>query len=82
MSRHLRIFEFAVESLLREPLRALAVVVVYALLVALVVSLLLMVGAHRLEARRLLAGAPEIVVQRLVGGRHDEIPVERAAAIG
>jgi len=81
MKRFFRIFEFAVASLLRYPFKTLAVVSVYSLLVALVVSLLLMLGAHRLESHRLLETAPEIIVQRLAGGRHDLIPISRTEAI-
>lgn len=81
MSRHYRIFEVAAAGLLRNRARTLAVVAVYALLVGLVASLLLFVGALRGEARLMLRTAPEIVVQRLTAGRHELMPVERAAGI-
>ena len=82
MTRHGRLADFAVSNLLRQRGRTTVVVIVYALLVALVASLLLFVRALRSEARLLLRDAPAIVVQRLVGGRHELIPVARAAAIG
>ena len=82
MTRHGRLADFAVSNLLRQRGRTTAVVIVYALLVALVASLLLFVRALRSEARLLLRDAPAIVVQRLVGGRHELIPVARTAAIG
>ena len=81
MIRHVRIFELAASTLARQRAKTLVVVAVYSLLVALVASLVLYVQALRLESRLLLAGAPELVVQRLAGGRHDTIPVERAEAI-
>lgn len=81
MSRHRRIFAFAVSTLLQSWARNLSVVCVYASLVALIASLLLFVGALRLEARQLLRDAPELTVQRLRGGRHDLIPVDRVEEI-
>ena len=81
MNRHLRVLDFALFLLARERVRTAAIVAVYSLLVGLVGSLLLFVSALRQEARRSLAGAPEIVVQRLRGGRLELMPVERAAEI-
>lgn len=81
MNRHLRLLDFAVARLRRRPARTLLVVGVYSVLVALVASLLLYVAALKREARLLLTEAPELVVQRLRGGRHEPIPLERAAAI-
>ncbi len=75
MRRHLRILDSALAGLARNPARTLAVTVVYALLVFLVASLLMCVQGLRREARRLLSGAPELVVQRLAAGRHEPIPV-------
>ncbi len=81
MRRHLRILDFALSAVLRNRTKTLVVVAVYALLVGLLASLLLYVRALRREAQRVLASAPEIVVQRLRAGRHELIPVDRAAAI-
>lgn len=82
MRRHLRIIDAALADLLRHAARSLVVIVVYSALVALAASLLLYVQGMRLEAERLLAGAPDLVVQRLRGGRHQVMPVERAELIG
>ncbi len=81
MNRHLRIFDFAIASLRRNLATTLVVVVVYSLLVATVSSLLFYLRACRQESRDLLADSPEIVVQRVRGGRHELIPVDRADAI-
>ena len=81
MNRHRRILSFAVSTLLQSRARNLSVVCVYAALVGLVASLLLFVGALRSEARQLLREAPELTVQRLTGGRHDLIPVDRVEGI-
>lgn len=81
MNRHLRLLDFAVSRLRMRRAHTALVILVYSLLVAVVASLLLYVDALRREARLLLAGAPELVVQGLRGGRHELIPVERGEAI-
>jgi len=81
VNRHLRVLDFALFLLVRERAKTTAIITVYALLVGLVGSLLLFVSALRQETRRALATAPEIVVQRLRGGRLDLMPLERAAEV-
>ena len=81
MRRHLRILELALSNLMRNRAKTLVVVTVYAFLVCLLASLLLYMRALRREAHLVLASAPEVIVQRLRGGRHELIPIARAAAI-
>lgn len=81
MMRHLKLIEYALSSLVRRRWKHLSLVVVYSLTVAVVASVLLFSRALRDEAARLLAGAPELVVQRLSAGRHDAIPEEYGRAI-
>lgn len=78
---HVRICELAASNLARQRGKTLVVIAVYSLLVGLVASLVLYVQALRRESRLLLSGAPELVVQKLTGGRHDPIPLARAEAI-
>lgn len=81
MRRHLRILELALATLRRHAARTLVVVVVYAALVCLFASLLLYLDTQHRETHALLAGAPELVVQRLTAGRHELVPVDRVARI-
>ncbi len=81
MIRHLRIFDFAIAMLRRNPAKTLVVVVVYSLLVAIMASLLFYLRACRRESHHLLADSPEIIVQRVRGGRHELTPVDRADGI-
>lgn len=81
MNRHLRILDFAIAGLRRNAAKTMVVIVVYSLLIAVLASLLLYLGALRRESRDLLAESPEIVVQRMRGGRHELIPIERADEI-
>lgn len=76
MRRHLRILDFALASLRRRWLKNWAIVAVYAFTVAMVASVLLLTNAIRREAAQLLVGAPELTVQRVVGGRHAPIAVD------
>lgn len=81
MNRHLRVLDLALFLLARERTKTIVIVATYSLLVGLVGSLLLYVSALRQEAHRALARAPELVVQRLRGGRLDLMPVARAAEV-
>jgi lipoprotein-releasing system permease protein len=82
MMRHLKILEYALSSLLRRRYKNLALILVYAFTIAVLASVLLLTHALKLEATRLLAQAPELVVQRLFAGRHDLIPTSYGDAIG
>lgn len=81
MERHRNILDFTISSLLRRKAKNLALIVVYTFVVFLVASVVFLVSAIRREAALVLAEAPEIMVQRLVAGRHDYIPVDYAEAI-
>ncbi|MDX9717779.1 MAG: ABC transporter permease, partial [Thauera sp.] len=70
--RHL--IDFTASSLARRKSRSLGLLFVYTLLVFVLASVALYTHALRNEATRVLAGTPEIVLQRLIAGRHDLIP--------
>ena len=67
--RHL--IDFTAQSLARRKGKSLGLLVVYTLLVFVLASVALYTHALRNEATRVLAGTPEIVLQRLIAGRHD-----------
>ncbi len=81
LERQRQLLDFALSSLARRPMKNLASLTVYTAVVFLLSSVMLMSHAIRREAAALLAGAPELVVQRLVAGRHDLIPTDRLATI-
>ncbi|MEW6521175.1 MAG: ABC transporter permease [Thermodesulfobacteriota bacterium] len=74
MMRQLKILDFAIASLRRRKGKSLSIVLVFAFTVAALSSVLLLTHALRREATQLLAGAPDLVVQRVLAGRHDLIP--------
>jgi cell division protein FtsX len=82
--RHLKILEYALSSLVRRKYKNLAVILVYAFTIAVLSSVLFLTHALKTEASRLLAEAPELIVQKVIGGRHDLVPVaygDKIAAI-
>lgn len=75
LSRHINILDFTLSSLLRRKTKNISLLLVYTLIVFAIASLIFFVQALKREAALLLKEAPDIVVQRMVAGRHDMIPV-------
>ena len=74
--RRLKILEYAIASLWRRRYKNLSILVVYAFTISVLDSILLISHSLRVEATHILQEAPDLVVQRLVAGRHDLIPVD------
>jgi ABC-type lipoprotein release transport system permease subunit len=74
----LKILEYALASLLRRPGKTAAIFLVYALMVTVLATVLLLTHAMKSEAENLLVDSPALVVQRNLAGRHDLIPVAAA----
>jgi len=81
MTGNRKILEFALSSLLRRRVKNLSIAAVLALVISVLASVLFLTRSFKLEAAALLADSPELIVQKIVGGRHDLIPVSRAEAI-
>jgi len=79
--RYRNILDFALSSLLRRKGRNLSLLGVYTGVVFVIASLIFFVQALKREARELLVQAPDMVVQRMVAGRHDPTPTTRTEAI-
>jgi ABC-type lipoprotein release transport system permease subunit len=75
------IIDFTLSSLWRRKGKNLALVVVYTLVVFSLGSVMFFTQALKNEAAIILRGAPEIIVQKLVAGRHELIPVSYAQPI-
>ena len=76
------LIDFTTQSLARRKGKSLGLLVVYTLLVFVLASVALYTHALRNEATRVLAGTPEIVLQRLIAGRHDLDPPGYIEKIG
>ena len=74
LERQQYLIDYILAALLRRKTRNLGLLLVYTLLVFLFGSVLLLGQGLRREAAVLLQDAPEVIVQRLVAGRHDLLP--------
>jgi lipoprotein-releasing system permease protein len=75
MRRQLHILEYALSALWRRRYKSLALVAIYSLTVAILASILFLTQSLKTEATRLLASAPELIVQKVAAGRHDLLPL-------
>ena len=82
LQRQKYLIDFTLASLLRRRAKNVGLLAVYALIVFALASVMLYTNALRHEAAHMLEGAPEIVLQRMVAGRHDLIGQDHLARIG
>lgn len=82
LDRQRNIIDFTLSSLLRRKGKNAALLAVYIVVVFVLSSVMFFTHAIKREASIVLQGAPEIVVQRVIAGRHDLVPVEYAQKIG
>jgi ABC-type lipoprotein release transport system permease subunit len=75
LERQRHFLDFTISCLARRKGKNMALVTVYALVVFLVASAMFFGDALRREANEILKEGPEMVVQRVVAGRHDLIPL-------
>jgi ABC-type lipoprotein release transport system permease subunit len=69
------IIDFTLSSLLRRKRKNISLIFVYALVVFCLSSVLFFTYALKKEASLILQGSPEMIVQRMVAGRHELIPI-------
>ncbi len=69
------VLDYTISSLLRRKGKNLSLLTVYTLVVFVLASAVLFTQAMKREASLILADAPEMVVQRVLQGRYDPIPV-------
>jgi ABC-type lipoprotein release transport system permease subunit len=67
------LIDFTLASLARRKLKNLGLLLVYTVIVFLLASVMLYTHALRHEAAQVLKNSPEVIVQRMVAGRHDLI---------
>jgi len=82
LNRHRNILDFALSSLMRRKAKNISLFLVYTLIIFVIASLIFFVQALKREAALLLTEAPDMVVQRMIAGRHDLIPARYAEKIG
>jgi ABC-type lipoprotein release transport system permease subunit len=75
LERHRNILDFALSSLFRRKAKNISLLLVYTLIIFIIASTIVFIQALKREAALILKNAPDMVVQRLLAGRHDLIPV-------
>jgi lipoprotein-releasing system permease protein len=75
VTKHVKIIDYAISSLLRRRFKSFAILVAYTLTVATLASVLFLTHSLRTETTAVLQGVPDLIVQRTIGGRHELIPV-------
>jgi len=73
--RQRNFLDFTLSSLSRRKGKNAALMLVYTLLVFLISSVIFFTHAIRREAEALLTSAPDMILQRIIAGRHDLIPL-------
>ncbi len=81
LEKQRNVLDFTLSSLLRRKGKNLALILVYTLVVFLLASVMFFTHSIKEEASLVLKEAPEIMVQKLVAGRHDLIPLQYAETI-
>jgi ABC-type lipoprotein release transport system permease subunit len=74
IERQLHLLDFTLGSLVRRKGRNAALILVYTLVVFLLASVSFFTQALKREGERVLRGAPEVIVQRLMAGRQELVP--------
>ncbi|MHC1742786.1 MAG: ABC transporter permease [Syntrophobacteraceae bacterium] len=80
--RQINFIDFALSSMLRRTGKNLALLLVYSTIVFLLSSVMFFSISIRNEALSVLDATPEIVVQKMMAGRHEIIPHSYAEEIG
>ena len=81
IERQKNVIDFTLSSLFRRKGKNAALILVYTLVVFMAASVVFFTHSIREEASILLKGSPEMVVQRMVAGRHELIPMSYADRI-
>lgn len=76
MEKHKKILEYTLSSLVRRKYKNLAIISVFSFVIAVLSSILFLTHSFKMEAFNVLHDAPELIVQKMSGGRHDLIPAE------
>ncbi|MDD5035304.1 MAG: FtsX-like permease family protein [Methylococcaceae bacterium] len=75
------ILDFTLSSLLRRKVKNFGLLVLYALIVFILASMMFFTYSIKKEASLLLKDSPEIIVQKLMAGRHELFPLRHIETI-
>mgnify|MGYP003378723457 CR=1 FL=1 len=69
------LIDFTISALLRRKVKNIGLLTLYTLIVFILASTMFFTHSIKKEAALILKGSPEIIVQKIVPGRHDLFPV-------
>ena len=75
IERQRNIIDFTLSSLLRRKGKNVALICVYTFVVFMLASVMFFVHSIKREASIILKDAPEMIIQRMIAGRHELIPI-------
>src|SRR4030043_2264320 len=75
IDRQRNILDFTLSSLLRRKRKNIALISVYTLVVFFLASVVFFTHSIRKEASIILEASPEMIIQRMVAGRHELVPM-------
>ncbi len=76
VERQRNFIDYTLSSALRRREKNAALLLVYTFVVFLISSVIFFSAAIKTEADKILSASPEMIVQRVIAGRHDLIPLE------
>jgi len=76
IERQRNITDFTLSSIWRRKGKNTILVIVYTGVIFLLASVILFTGSLKKEAMHVLQDSPDLIVQRMMGGRHDIVPVD------
>lgn len=82
IERQRYLIDFTLSSLMRHKGKNVGLLLVYVLVVFLLASVMLFTHSLRQEAAVILQDSPEIILQRMVAGRHDLVPASYLEKMG
>ena len=80
-TKHLNVLDYTIKSLLRRKFKNAGIVLVFTFVIFISGSVLFLVHSFKQEALLILKGSPEVIIQRMMAGRHEMIDVERSGQI-
>ena len=81
IERHRYFLDFTLASLLRRKWKNISLIAVYSAIVFMITSVIFFANALRKEAEAVLQDAPEMVIQKMMTGRQDLIPLSYAEKV-
>lgn len=82
LTSHLNILDYTLHALLRRKFKNMGIILVFTSMVFILGSIIFLSYSFKREATLILQGSPELIVQRVMAGRHDLIQMSLIKDIG